>query len=253
MSFDTTCQIFTAAEIASLRKGGSILQDCLQAVSALVKPGVSTLELDKAAEEFIRSRGGRPAFKGYYGFTGTLCTSVNDEVVHGIPKKEAVLKAGDIISLDCGVIYDDLYTDACITVGVGQITPKARKFLSFVSETLESVIVEIVKAGVQVGDISSYIETRLSKGGYQAVKTLTGHGLGSSLHQFPDVPNVGKKGTGAVIPSGTMIAIEPIATMGSAEVFTADDRWTVLTTDGSLACHFEHSVLITDAGPEIIA
>ncbi len=253
MAFTTQCQIFTQAEVASLRIGGAILRDCLAHTALLVRPGISTLELDAAAETFILARGGRPAFKGYFGFTATLCTSINDEVVHGIPRSERMLKEGEIISLDCGVIYDDLYTDACVSVGVGQIAPKAQAFLAYTSQTLEDVIHEVVRAGVQTGDISSFIEMRLKKGGYEAVRTLTGHGLGTTLHQFPDVPNVGKKGTGPVLPVGTMIAIEPIATMGSAEVYTADDGWTVLTTDGSLACHFEHSVLLTKDGVEVIA
>lgn len=253
MAFDTSCQIFTQAEIESLRKGGAILRECLKAVSALVKPGISTRALDQAAEQFIRSRGGRPAFKGYSGFTGTLCTSINDEVVHAVPRADKFLESGDIISLDCGVAYDNLCTDACVSVAVGAIPLKVRVFLNHVSDTLEAVIAEVVQAGVQVGDISSFIETRLKKGGYQAVRMLTGHGLGTSLHQFPDVPNVGTSGTGPVLPVGTMIAIEPIAAMGSPDVYTADDHWTVCTSDGSLACHFEHSVLITEGGCEVVA
>ena len=253
MAYIDTCQIFTSAQIESLRKGGQILRDCLVHVAALAKPGVSTIEIDTAAEEFIVSRGGTPAFKGYHGFPGTLCTSVNDQVVHGIPSAGPLLKAGDIISLDCGVIVDGLYTDACVSVGVGEIDPKAQAFLDHVSGVLESVIATKVKPGAKVGDISSYIEKELRRGGYRAVRSLTGHGLGDNLHQFPDVPNVGKAGTGPVLPVGTMIAIEPIATMGMPEVYTAIDNWTVLTKDTSLACHFEHSVLITESGYEIIA
>lgn len=253
MAYIDTCQIFTSAQIESLRKGGRILRDCLVHVAALAKPGVSTLEIDTAAEEFIVSRGGTPAFKGYHGFPGTLCTSVNDQVVHGIPSAGPLLKSGDIISLDCGVIVDGLYTDACVSVGVGEIDPKAQAFLDHVSGVLESVIATKVQPGAKVGDISSYIEKELRRGGYRAVRSLTGHGLGDNLHQFPDVPNVGKAGTGPVLPVGTMIAIEPIATMGMPEVYTAIDNWTVLTKDKSLACHFEHSVLITESGYEIIA
>ncbi len=253
MSFSTRFQIFTPAEMASIRKGGEILRDCLKIVGASAVPGVTTKQLDTIAEEFIRTKGGKPAFLGYYGFTGTLCTSINEEVVHGIPSDDKVLKEGDIVSLDGGVIYDDLYTDACITVGVGRIAPEARTFLTHVSGTLEDVVKSVVKAGVRVGDISSFIEQHLKQGGYSAVRTLTGHGLGTTLHQFPDVPNVGKAGTGPVLPVGTMIAIEPIATMGSPEVFTAQDQWTVITKDQSLACHFEHSVLITETGCEVVA
>ncbi len=239
--------------MASIRKGGAILRDCLKLVGAAAVPGVTTKMLDAMAEEFILTKGGRPAFLGYYGFTGTLCTSINEEVVHGIPRDDKVLKEGDIISLDGGVIVDDLYTDACITVGVGRIKPSTQKFLTHVSQTLEDVIANVVKAGVQVGDISSYIEQHLKKAGYSAVRTLTGHGLGTTLHQFPDVPNVGKAGTGPVLPVGTMIAIEPIAAMGSPDVFTAEDQWTVITKDRSLSCHFEHSVLITEGGCEVVA
>ncbi len=251
-AYTDTCQIFTPSQQDSLRRGGVILRDCLKHVSALVKPGISTLEIDTAAEDFIISCGGIPAFKGYHGFPGTLCTSVNDQVVHGIPSAGPLLKNGDIVSLDGGVILDGLYTDSCVTVAVGEIDPKTKVFLDYVSKTLENVIVEIVKAGAHVGDISSYIEKALRRGGFGVVRTLTGHGLGDTLHQFPDVPNVGKEGTGPVLPAGTMIAIEPIATMGMPEVYTAIDNWTVLTKDKSLACHFEHSVLITEQGCEII-
>ncbi len=253
MKYTDTCQIFDAKQQDSLRRGGAILRDCLTHVAHMVKPEISTLELDAAAEDFILSRGGVPAFKGYHGFPGTLCTSVNDQVVHGIPSAGPLLKTGDIVSLDCGVIFDNLYTDACVTVGVGEIDPKTQSFLTFVSGVLESVIADIVKAGARVGDISSYIETSLLRGGFGVVRTLTGHGLGDGLHQFPDVPNVGKAGTGFMLPVGTMIAIEPIATMGRPDVYTASDNWTVLTKDKSPACHFEHSVLITSDGCEIIA
>lgn len=253
MTYADSCQIFSKSEQDSLRKGGAILRDCLKFVAPLAKPGVSTLALDRAAEEFIVSRGGKPAFKGYHGFPATLCTSVNDHVVHGIPSDKQILQEGDIVSLDCGVIYDDLYTDACVTVGVGSISPNIKKFLTTVSNTLEEAIIDVAQGGMQVGDLSSFIEKKLQKGGYGVVRALTGHGLGETLHQFPDVPNVGKAGTGPVLPAGTMIAIEPIATMGSPEVYTSTDQWTVLTKDGSLACHFEHSVLLTEDGYEIIA
>lgn len=253
MAYDDHCQIFSASQIASLRKGGAILRDCLEHLRPLVKPGVSTLDLDAAAETFIRARGGIPAFKGYHEFPGTLCTSVNEEVVHGIPSAKAILKDGDIVSLDCGVIYDRLYTDACISVPVGTVEKPVLDFLSTVSSALEDVVANIVKAGVKIGDISSFIEKRIRSGGYSPVRVLTGHGLGDTLHQFPDVPNVGKAGTGPVLPEGTMIAIEPIAVMGGDQVFTAPDNWTVVSRDGSLACHFEHSLLITKQGCEVIA
>lgn len=252
MTYDDHFQLFSPDQIVSLRRGGAILRDCLAHVSALVRPGVTTLELDTAAEEFIRSKGGIPAFKGYHGFPGTLCTSVDDEVVHGIPGNR-VLGAGESVSLDGGVIVDGLYTDACVTVPVGTVKPEILSFLQTVSEALEYVVRDVVRAGIHVGDISSAIERRLRKEGYSPVPTLTGHGLGTTLHQFPDVPNVGKRGTGPVLPVGTMIAIEPIAAMGSPQVFTAQDQWTILTSDHSIAGHFEHSVLIMQDGCEVIA
>lgn len=252
-SYTSTFQIFSPRQIASLRRAGGILRECLQYVARLVRPGISTLELDRAAEQFIRTHGGIPAFLGYQGFTGTLCTSVNDAVVHGIPSKDQLLTEGDIVSLDGGVIVDGLYTDACTTVAVGMIAPDVRQFLDHTSQTLEDVIRDIVRPGVRIGDISSFIQKRLQKSGYEPVRVLTGHGLGDDLHQFPDVPNVGKPNTGPILPVGTMIAIEPIAVMGKPDVFTADDQWTILTKDGSLACHFEHSVLITEEGHELIA
>jgi methionyl aminopeptidase len=253
MAYSDRCQLFTPAQIDSLRTGGAILRDCLEHLRPLAKAGVSTLELDDIAEEFIRGRGGRPAFLGYNGFTGTLCTSINDRVVHGIPSPEDILKDGDIVSLDCGVIFDDLYTDACITVPVGTVEKPVLDFLATVSDSLEEVIKTVVKGGVRVGDISSFVEKYIRKGGYTPIRVLTGHGLGDTLHQFPDVPNVGKAGTGPVLPAGTMIAIEPIAAMGGEEVYTANDGWTILTKDKSLACHFEHSILLTENGAEIIA
>jgi len=253
MIHDETFQIFSAAEQDSLRKAGRILRECLAHVSLLVAPGITTIELDAAAERFIRAEGGEPAFKGYHGFPGTLCTSVNDVVVHGIPNEDLTLKEGDIVSLDCGVIVDDLYTDACVTVGVGTLAPEVEKFLQISSKTLESVIDEVVGAGAKIGDISAFIEKKLRKAGYTPVESLTGHGLGCTLHQFPDVPNVGKAGKGPVLPVGTMIAIEPIASMGKGEIYTERDNWTIRTKDSSLASHFEHSVLITEDGCEIIA
>lgn len=239
--------------MATIRHAGSILRDCLEHLRPLVVPGVSTLALDAAAETFIRQRGGEPAFKGYHGFPGTLCTSKNDVVVHGIPSADDIVEEGDIVSLDCGVKIDGLYTDACITVAVGRIDPSVQDFLSTVSRTLEDVIASVVKAGVRVGDISAFIQHRLQSKGYEPVRILTGHGLGTDLHQFPDIPNLGTAGTGPVLPAGAYIAIEPIAVMGSPDVFTDTDRWTIRTNDASRACHYEHCLFVTETGAEIIA
>lgn len=245
-------QIFSGKQIKSLRKGGSILSECLQHCAALVQPGMTTAAIDHAAEAFVRERGGVPAFKGYKGFPATLCISVNDEVVHGIPGSR-VIQNGDIVSLDGGVIYDDLYTDACLTVPAGSIPPAVRTFLDAVSSTLEDVVHTVVKAGIPLGDVCSFIQQHLVAGGYGIVKELTGHGLGSTLHQFPDVPNFGIAGQGPILPPYTLIAIEPIASMGGGKIVTDDDGWTIRTKDGSLACHYEHTVLITPDGCEVIA
>jgi methionyl aminopeptidase len=248
----SSCQILLPHQIDAARMSGKILRECLKHVSALVRPGITTGELDREAEAFILKQGGRPAFKGYGGFTGTFCISVNDEVVHGIPGKR-ILQDGDIVSLDGGVIYEGIYTDACVTLGVGEIEPELKRFLQVTSDTLEDVVRTVVRKGARVGDISSFIQRRLEKSGYHPVPTLTGHGLGSTLHQYPDVPNSGKAGTGATLPANTLIAIEPIPTIGSPEVFTEDDGWTIRTTDGSLSCHFEHTVLVVEGGCEILA
>ena len=250
--YEDTFQIFTPAQMDSLRRGGAILCDCLQHAAGLVRPGAKTIDLDRAAEKFIRDRGGKPAFKGYRGFPASLCVSVNDENVHCIPGPR-VLKEGDIVSLDGGVIFEDLYTDACITVPVGVVAADVRVFLNVDAEILEQVIAQVVRPGARVGDISAFIQRELEKHAYHPVRALTGHGLGTTLHQFPDVPNWGKAGTGPILPAHTMIAIEPIATFGSPEVTTDQDQWTIRTKDGSLSCHFEHSVLVTETGAEIIA
>jgi len=245
-------QIFSQAEIESLRKAGKILAACLKHCAAAVKPGMTTKELDKIAEEFIVSHNGaRPAFKGYRNYRYTLCTSVNDECVHGLPSIRA-LKDGDIIAIDSGVIVDDLYTDACVSVGVGKIDAKTQQFLDVTKQTLEMAC-DLVAPGVHIGDLSACIQKNVEMHGYSCVRSLTGHGLGKTLHQFPDIPNTGEKGTGPVLPVGTLIAIEPITAMGKGGIRDGNDGWTILTADGSFSAHFEHTVLVTSEGREIIA
>ncbi|UPA22804.1 type I methionyl aminopeptidase [Candidatus Peribacteria bacterium] len=244
-------QVFTESEITSFRKGGKILRGCLEMLRGKVAAGVTTNQLDALAESYIREHGGIPAFKGFHGYPATLCTSVNDECVHGIPNDE-VLQNGDIVSLDCGVIYDELYTDACITVGVGNISKEAQNLLH-VTENALADAVSFLKAGVRVGDVSALIQASVEKGGCRAVKSLTGHGLGKTLHQYPDIPNLGKKGTGPVFPAGTVVAIEPIVSISADEVHGTGDGWTLVTEDGSLAAHFEHTILILENGCEVLA
>ncbi len=245
-------QTFSPAEIASLRKAGKILAECLEHTAKAVKPGITTLELDKIAEEFILDHdGARPAFKGYRGYPGTLCTSVNDECVHGIPGHR-VLDEGDIIALDCGVLLDGLNTDACITVPVGSIGEDVKAFLRASSEALE-IACALVAPGRRIGDLSHAVQKHVERSGYSCVHGLTGHGLGTNLHQYPDIPNVGKAGTGPSLPVHTLIAIEPITAMGRGAMRDGDDGWTISTADGSLSAHFEHTVLVTEEGYEIIA
>ncbi len=246
------CQIFTAKEIEAFRRSGAILRDCLQYLAPKAVAGITTLELDELAEAFIRNAGGAPAFKGYKGFPHTLCTSINDEVVHGMPGTRTLLD-GDIISLDCGVTYEGIITDACITVGVGPISEEAQRLLDTTKKALDAGVAA-VRGGGRVGDISSAVQKVVEGGGFRCVSALTGHGLGYTVHQHPDVPNIGKAGTGPTLPVGTAIAIEPIVTSGkSIEITQADDGWTLSMQDGALSAHFEHTVVVTENGCEVVA
>ncbi len=248
----STFQIFDDRQIAALRTGGKILRDCLTATAALVKPGVTTGHLDAFAEDFIRSHDGAiPAFKGYHGFPATLCTSVNEQCVHGIPGPRKLVE-GDIVSLDGGVIFGDLYTDACVTVPVGNIPDAVKIFLRVSEEALENAC-RLVAPGIKIGDISSAVQKYVEGHGYSCVNGLTGHGLGSTLHQFPDVPNVGRAGSGPKLPVHTIIAVEPITAIGKPNIHEEGDGWTIRTADMSLSAHFEHTVLVTESGVEILA
>jgi len=245
------CQIFRPEEIASVRRAGSILRACLEMLAKEVKPGITTVELDKLAEDFIRHHGGEPAFKGYHNFPATLCTSVNDECVHGIPSMR-VLEEGDVVSLDCGVVVDELYTDACITVPVGQVSKDAQRLLTVTKQALEDAVA-IIKEGTKVGDISATIQKTVERGECTPVPALTGPGPGRTLPPFPDIPKIGKAHTGAALPAWTVIAIEPIVSLGSGEVRDGGDGWTLNIADGSLAAHFEHTILVTPDGCEVLA
>jgi methionyl aminopeptidase len=244
-------QIFTKAEIDALRRSGKILHDCLIFLRGRVSAGVTTGSLDGLAEEFIRSHDGAPAFKGYRGYQHTLCTSVNEEVVHGIPGKRK-LKEGDIISLDCGVTVDGLITDACITVPVGRVSKDAAHLLSVTERALGEAL-RVVRGGCHVGDISAAVQSVVEREGLQCVRSLTGHGVGYTVHQFPDIPNVGEAGTGPLLPAGTAVAVEPIVTTGKSDrIATADDDWTISMADSALSAHFEHTVLVTEDGCEVM-
>jgi methionyl aminopeptidase len=245
-------QILTDAEKDSVRRGGKILRGCLDFMATLVEPGITTQELDEKAEEFIRSHeGATPAFKGYQGYPATLCTSVNEQCVHGIPSNRE-LKEGDIIAIDCGVLLDELYTDACITVPVGRISSEAQLLLDTTQHALNAAL-KIVRKNTKVGDISATIQKIVEDAGFRPVRSLTGHGLGKTLHQFPDIPNLGTADMGAELPVGALIAIEPIVSMGSDEVVDSSDGWTLSIRDKALSAHFEHTILVKAEDYELIA
>ncbi len=245
-------QIFNQQQIDSLIRGGKVLRECLDLVSSKVEPGISTAQLDAIAEEFILSHeGATPAFKGYHGYPATLCTSVNEECVHGLPGKR-VLQEGDIIALDCGVLIDGLYTDACVSVGVGGISEEAANLLKVTEKALEKAV-GMIREGVHIGDISAIIQHTVESGGFAVIPVLTGHGLGTTLHQFPNIPNEGEVGAGPVLPANTIIAIEPIVCAGTGDIADSKDGWTLVTSDSSLSAHFEHTLLVQSGGCKIIA
>lgn len=238
-------------EIEKMRKSNAIVAAILEELSRKIRPGVKTIELDRLSEELALKKGARPAFKGYRGYPYSLCTSVNSEVVHGMPS-ERELKEGDIVSLDFGILNDGYYGDAAVTVPVGEITPGARKLLKITEEALYRGIAE-VKAGNRIGDISSAIQSHVEAAGYSVVRDLVGHGIGKSLHEDPQVPNYGSGGRGIELKPGMVFAIEPMVNEGTYRVEILRDGWTVVTADGKLSAHFEHSVAITENGPVILS
>jgi methionyl aminopeptidase len=238
-------------EIEKMRKSNAIVAAILEELSKKIRPGVKTIELDRLSEELALKKGARPAFKGYRGYPYSLCTSVNSEVVHGMPS-ERELKEGDIVSLDFGILNDGYYGDAAVTVPVGEITPGARKLLKITEEALYRGIAE-VKAGNRIGDISSAIQNHVEAAGYSVVRDLVGHGIGKNLHEDPQVPNYGSGGRGIELKPGMVFAIEPMVNEGTYRVEILRDGWTVVTADGKLSAHFEHSVAITENGPVILS
>jgi methionyl aminopeptidase len=238
-------------EIEKMRKSNAIVAAILEELGKKIKPGVKTIELDRLSEEMALKKGARPAFKGYRGYPYSLCTSVNSEVVHGMPS-ERELKEGDIISLDFGILNDGYYGDAAVTVPVGDITPEAGRLVKVTEEALYKGIAE-VKAGNRIGDISAAIQGHVEAAGYSVVRDLVGHGIGKSLHEDPQVPNYGSGGRGIELKPGMVIAIEPMVNEGIYRVEILRDGWTVVTADGKLSAHFEHSVAITENGPVILS
>jgi methionyl aminopeptidase len=245
-------QLKSAREIDLMAQGGKILGATVEHLRAAVKPGMSTGDLDAIAEEFIRSHDGAvPAFKGLYGFPGSICSSVNQEIVHGIPSKKRVLKEGDIVSLDVGVGYKGYFTDSATTVGVGKISAEAQRLLDVTQESLEAGIAVAV-VGNHIGDIGHAVEKVVEAAGFTVVRDLVGHGIGVEFHEEPQVPNFGKPKRREKLVPGLTIAIEPMVNAGGPATRTLKDRWTIVTVDGSLSAHFEHTVAITENGPRVL-
>jgi methionyl aminopeptidase len=238
-------------EIEKLRDSNGIVAEILKELRLRVKPGITTGELDRLAEEMSRKRGAVPAFKGYKGFPFSLCTSVNSEVVHGMPS-DRVLVEGDIVSLDFGVFYRGYYGDAAITVPVGRVSEKAARLLRVTEGGLYDGI-EQARAGNRLGDISAAVQRHVEAAGYSVVRDFVGHGIGRNLHEEPQIPNYGVKGRGIELKPGMVLAIEPMVNEGTYKVRVLQDGWTVTTEDGQLSAHFEHSVVIMENGPDILS
>lgn len=244
-------QIKTAKEIELMRESGKILAHLLEEVCAKAQPGVSTWELDEFAESFIKKHHGLPAFKGYHGFPATLCTAIDEVVVHGIPKKDQILKDGDLFTVDCGVIYKGFYTDAARSIGIGEISTEKIQLLKTAKEALGKAI-EIAKPGVRVNEIGTTIEKIIKKAGFHVIHDLTGHGIGRELHEDPLVPNYRDHNPGPILKPGMTLAIEPIFAVGTSKIKELSDHWTLVTIDGSTSVQEENTILITQNGNEIL-
>ncbi len=242
----------TDLEIAHMRKSGQMLAIVLKLLKTKAEPGISTKELADIAANELKNLGGKPAFLGYHGFPDVLCTSINDEIVHGIPRSDRKLSPGDIVGLDFGVNYNGMITDAAISVIVSSSSDQLLNDLLRTTEQALLSGISVIKNGISVGDISYAIQTVLDRGRFGIVRDLVGHGVGHQLHEDPNIANFGKKGSGPKLVTGMTIAIEPMATLGGYDVFIDKDDWTVKTQDRSLAAHFEHTVLISDDGAEIL-
>ena len=239
------------AEIEKMRRSGHVVREVLDHVRTLVAPGVTTMDLEHAAEEKMKELGVKPAFKGYYDYPCVLCTSINEEIVHGIPSDKRMLKAGDLVSVDCGVVLDGYYGDAAITVPVVEITPELEKLLDVTEQSLYRGI-EKVRIGNSVGDVGAAVQSYVEAAGFSVVREFVGHGIGTRLHEEPQVPNFGVPGHGAKLREGMVLAIEPMVNYGKPEAKVLGDKWTAVTADGSYSAHFEHCVAVTKNGPMIL-
>ena len=241
----------TAAEIEIMREAAQIVSRTLGIIAAEIKPGVTPLHLDKIAEEYIRSQNAIPGFLGLYDFPNTLCISINEQVVHGIPGNKP-LNEGDLISVDCGSYFEGYYGDHAYTFEVGEVSPEIKKLLQVTKECLEIGVAQ-TKVGNRIGDIGFHIQQHAEKHGYGVVRDLVGHGLGQSMHEEPQVPNYGRRGTGKQIQNGLVIAIEPMINMGTEQVIQASDNWTIITADNQPSAHFEHDVAVVNGKPEVLS
>jgi methionyl aminopeptidase len=240
------------SELEKMRASGHIVRQVLDTVRAMVKPGVTTMDLERAAEKKIKELGAKPAFKGYYDYPCVLCTSVNQEIVHGIPSPKRMLQDGDIVSIDCGVVLDGYYGDAAITVPVGEaIPPNVHKLLEVTEASLYRGIAA-ARIGNTVGDVGAAVQELVEANGFSVVREFVGHGIGTRLHEDPQVPNYGTRGHGARLREGMVIAIEPMVNAGTPGARVLDDKWTAVTEDGSFSAHFEHCVAVTEDGPVIL-
>ena len=235
-----------------MRRSGRIVRQVLDYVGTLIAPGMTTMGLERAAESKIRDLGAKPAFKGYYDYPCVLCTSVNEEIVHGIPSEKRVLKAGDIVSVDCGVVLDGYYGDAAVTLPVGDsVSDEVRKLLDVTEASLYKAIQQ-VRIGNAVGDVSAAVQEHVEANGFSVVREFVGHGIGTKLHEEPQVPNFGTRGHGTRLREGMVLAIEPMVNSGKPGTRVLEDKWTAVTADGSASAHFEHCVAVTKDGPMIL-
>jgi methionyl aminopeptidase len=238
-------------ELEKMRRGGLLLWELLNELRSLAAPGVSTYDLEKVAEERIAQRGAVPAFKGLYEYPCVLCTSINNEIVHGIPSPRRILREGDILKIDVGAKTDGYYSDSAVTVPVGKITPALEKLLRVTEESLYAAI-DRVRMGAHLGDVSAAVQEYVEPYGYSVVRDFVGHGIGSQLHEDPKVPNYGTPGHGPVLKEGMVLAIEPMVNTGAPGTRILEDKWTAVTEDGGYSAHFEHCVVVTKNGPWIL-
>jgi methionyl aminopeptidase len=239
------------AELERMRHSGLLVWQVLEDVKRMVEAGISTEALERAAEKRIRQLGARPAFKGYYGYPCVLCTSINSEIVHGIPSPKRLLKTGDILKIDVGVELDGFFGDAALTLPVGEISPELQRLLRVTRESLDLAI-ERVRLGNRLGDVCAAIQQHVEAHGFSVVREFVGHGIGRKLHEDPQVPNYGAPGQGPRLREGMVLAIEPMVNTGSAEAHVLEDKWTAVTADGGYSAHFEHTVAVTKNGPWVL-